>query len=73
MRIYDHSDALMYEEMLIESANEDDEENRNQYEFPEVERAPRVHPNTRREVGTRRLPLAVRPQQSALPVLDLIV
>jgi hypothetical protein len=39
MRIYDHSDALMYEEMLIESANEDDEENRNQYEFPEVERA----------------------------------
>jgi hypothetical protein len=24
MRIYDHSDALMYEEMLIESANEDD-------------------------------------------------
>jgi hypothetical protein len=39
MRIYDHSDALMYEEMLIESANEDDEENRNQYEFPEVGKA----------------------------------
>jgi hypothetical protein len=39
MRIYDHSDALMYEETLIESANEDDEENRSQYEFPEVERA----------------------------------
>ena len=39
MRIYDHSDALMYEEMLIESANEDDEENRCQYEFPEVEKA----------------------------------
>ncbi len=39
MRIYDHGDALMYEEMLIESANEDDEENRSQYEFPEVERA----------------------------------
>jgi hypothetical protein len=39
MRIYDHSDALIYEEMLIESANEDDEENRNQYEFPEVETA----------------------------------
>lgn len=38
MRIYDHSDALMYEEMLIESANEDDEENRSQYEFPEVEK-----------------------------------
>jgi hypothetical protein len=39
MRIYDHDDALRYEEMLIESANEDDEENRNQYEFPEVEKA----------------------------------
>ena len=39
MRIYDHSDALMYEEMLIESANQDDEENRSQYEFPEVEKA----------------------------------
>jgi hypothetical protein len=39
MRIYDHDDALMYEEMLIESANEDDEENRSQYEFPEVEKA----------------------------------
>ena len=39
MRIYDHGDALMYEEMLIESANEDDEENRSQYEFPEVEKA----------------------------------
>jgi hypothetical protein len=39
MRIYDHTDALMYEEMLIETANKDDEENRNQYEFPEVERA----------------------------------
>jgi hypothetical protein len=39
MRIYDHSDALMYEEMLIESASQDDEENRSQYEFPEVEKA----------------------------------
>jgi hypothetical protein len=39
MRIYDHSDGLMYEEMLIESANEDDEENRSQYEFPEVDKA----------------------------------
>ena len=39
MRIYDHDDALMYEEMLIESANEDDEESRSQYEFPEVEKA----------------------------------
>jgi hypothetical protein len=39
MRIYGHDDALRYEEMLIESANEDDEENRSQYEFPEVEKA----------------------------------
>jgi hypothetical protein len=39
MRIYDHDDALMYEERLIECADEDDEENRSQYEFPEVERA----------------------------------
>src|ERR1700733_6434198 len=39
MRIYDHSDARMYEEMLIESANEEDEENRSQYEFPEVGKA----------------------------------
>jgi len=39
MRIYDHDDALRYEEMLIECANEEDEENRNQYEFPEVEKA----------------------------------
>ncbi|MGC1297448.1 MAG: hypothetical protein WA869_20650 [Alloacidobacterium sp.] len=39
MRIYDHDDALMYEERLIECANEDDEENRSQYEFPEVEKA----------------------------------
>jgi hypothetical protein len=30
LRIYDHSDALMYKEMLIESANQDDEENRSQ-------------------------------------------
>jgi hypothetical protein len=39
MRVYDHSDALMYEEILIESASENDEENRSQYEFPEVEKA----------------------------------
>ncbi|HYK37795.1 hypothetical protein [Alloacidobacterium sp.] len=39
MRIYDHIDAVMYEEMLIESANQDEEENRSQYEFPEVEKA----------------------------------
>jgi len=39
MRIYDHNDALMYEERLIECANEHDEQNRSQYEFPEVEKA----------------------------------
>ena len=39
MRIYDHDDALRYEERLIEYANEDDEENHSQYEFPEVEKA----------------------------------
>jgi hypothetical protein len=39
MQVYDHDDALRYEEMSIESANEDDEENRSQYEFPEVEKA----------------------------------
>ncbi len=39
MRIYDLDDAMQYEERLIESANEDDEENRGQYEFPEVEKA----------------------------------
>jgi hypothetical protein len=39
MRIYDHSDAEAYEENLIEYAQEDDPANRDQYEFPEVERA----------------------------------
>jgi hypothetical protein len=39
MRIYDLDDAMQYEERLIESANEEDEENRDQYEFPEVEKA----------------------------------
>ena len=39
MRIYDHDDALMYEERLIECANQDDEESRSQYEFPEVKKA----------------------------------
>jgi hypothetical protein len=38
MRIYNHDDALEYEERMHEYA-EDDEENREQYEFPEVERA----------------------------------
>lgn len=39
MRIYDHSDAQGYEENLIEYAQEDDPANRDQYEFPEVEKA----------------------------------
>jgi hypothetical protein len=39
MRIYDHSDAQTYEENLIEYAQEDDPANRDQYEFPEVEKA----------------------------------
>ena len=38
MRIYNHDDALQYEERMHEYA-EDDEENREQYEFPEVEKA----------------------------------
>lgn len=38
MRIYNHDDALQYEERMHEYA-EDDEENRGQYEFPEVEKA----------------------------------
>jgi hypothetical protein len=38
MRLYNHDDALMYEERLVECA-EEDEENRNQYEFPEVAKA----------------------------------
>ena len=38
MRIYNHDDALQYEERMHEYA-EDDEANREQYEFPEVEKA----------------------------------
>ena len=38
MRIYNHDDALQYEERMHEYA-EDDEENSEQYEFPEVEKA----------------------------------
>jgi len=38
MRIYNHDDALQYEEQMRESMT-DDEENRVQYEFPEVEKA----------------------------------
>ena len=39
MRIYDHSDAQACEENLIEYAQEDDPGIRDQYEFPEVEKA----------------------------------
>lgn len=38
MRIYNHDDALQYEERMREYA-EDDEVNREQYEFPDVEKA----------------------------------
>ncbi len=38
MRIYNHDDALQYEERMREYA-EDAEENREQYEFPDVEKA----------------------------------
>jgi hypothetical protein len=38
MRIYNHDDALQYEERMREYANED-EGNPEQYEFPEVEKA----------------------------------
>ena len=39
MRIYDHSDAQAYQENLIEYAEADDPANRDQYEFPDVEKA----------------------------------
>ena len=39
MRIYNHGDALIYEERMREYAAENDEENSGQYEFPEVEKA----------------------------------
>jgi hypothetical protein len=39
MRIYDHDDALMYEEMLRDNADQEDSENSGQYEFPEVRRS----------------------------------
>ncbi len=39
MRVYNHDDALQYEERLREYAEEDEEENKGQYEFPEVEKA----------------------------------
>jgi hypothetical protein len=39
MRLYNHDDAMMYEEQLRDYAAEDDEANRDQYELPEVEKA----------------------------------
>jgi hypothetical protein len=39
MRIYDHDDALMYEEQLREYISEDDTANPDEYEFPEVKKA----------------------------------
>ncbi len=39
MRIYDHEDAMMYEEMLRDNASQDEEANLDQYEFPEVKNA----------------------------------
>jgi hypothetical protein len=39
MRIYNHDDALGYEERMKEYAEEEDEGHREQYEFPEVEKA----------------------------------
>jgi hypothetical protein len=38
MRIYNHDDALVHEEQLREWAEQEDEEAREQYEFPEVEK-----------------------------------
>lgn len=39
MRVYDHDDALMYEEQLREYISEDDTANPDEYEFPEVKKA----------------------------------
>lgn len=39
MRVYNHDDALQYEERMQEYAEQDEEENEGQYEFPEVEKA----------------------------------
>ena len=37
MRIYNHDDAMQYEERMREYAEDDEEENRQQYEFPGAE------------------------------------
>jgi hypothetical protein len=39
MRVYNHDDALQYEERLQEYLEQDEEENKGQYEFPEVGKA----------------------------------
>jgi hypothetical protein len=39
MRIYNHDDAMQYEERLVEYADSDDEGSREQYEFPEIAKA----------------------------------
>jgi hypothetical protein len=39
MRIYDHDDALMYEEQLHDSIDSDDTANPDEYEFPEARNA----------------------------------
>ncbi len=39
MRVYNHDDALQYEERMRGYADQDEEENKGQYEFPEVENA----------------------------------
>ena len=39
MRVYNHDDALQYQERLREWAEEDEEEKKGQCEFPEVEKA----------------------------------
>jgi len=38
MRVYDHDDALRYEEIVRELAAQDGPENQGQYEFPEVKK-----------------------------------
>jgi hypothetical protein len=39
MRLYNHDDALMFEERMTECADAEDAENMDQYEFPEIENA----------------------------------
>ena len=63
MRVYNHDDALQYEERLQEYAEQDEEENKGQYGFPEVEKALpdcirlslQRDNHDRRNLGSRRL------------------